>query len=152
MIYFDTNYILRCYLTEKGSPEATEVFRQNAGNIACSRLGRVEWQAAIRRRLLANELTAKDGERIRTQMDEDESEGLWTWLPFDDTLLDGLAFWLRTTAFVGGLKTLDVIHLESARLAGLTDIYSNDRQVKAAAQSFGLVANDVIDQGSVGAT
>jgi predicted nucleic acid-binding protein len=77
-------------------------------------------------------------------MDEDEAADLWMWLPFDDTLLEGLARWLRTTAFIGGLKTLDAVHLESARLGGITDIYSNDSQVKAAAPTFGLVANDVI--------
>jgi predicted nucleic acid-binding protein len=144
VIYFDTNYILKCYLTEPGSPEATAVFQQNAGNIASSRVSRVEWQAAIRRKLLANDLTPEDAARIRAQMDEDEAAGLWTWLPLDETLLDGLALWLRTTTFVGGLKSLDAIHLESARVAGMTDIYSNDNQVKAAAPIFGLVPNDVI--------
>ncbi len=77
-------------------------------------------------------------------MDQDEAAGLWTWLPFDVALLDGLAMMLRTTPFLGGLKTLDAIHLESARLGGITDIYSHDTQVKAASQVFGLVANDVI--------
>jgi predicted nucleic acid-binding protein len=144
VIYFDTNYILKCYLTERGSPEATIVFQQNAGNIACSRLGKVEWHATIRRKLLTNGLSPADVIRIRTQMDEDEAADLWMWLPFDDTLLEGLARWLRTTAFIGGLKTLDAVHLESARLGGITDIYSNDSQVKAAAPTFGLVANDVI--------
>lgn len=144
MIYFDTNYILKCYLTEHGSSEATFVFQVNAGNIACSRLGRVEWNATIRRKLVANELSLADVTRIRAQMDQDEAAGLWTWLPFEETLLDGLAAWLRTTPFLGGLKTLDAVHLESARLGGMTDIYSNDGQVKAAASVFGLVANDVI--------
>jgi predicted nucleic acid-binding protein len=144
VIYFDTNYILKCYLTEHGSPEATAVFQQNAGNIACSRVGRVEWHATIRRKLITTELSAADVTRIRTQMDEDETAGLWTWLPFEETLLDGLAAWLRTNPFFGGLKALDAVHLESARLGGITDIYSNDGQVKAAASVFGLVANDVI--------
>lgn len=147
MIYFDTNYILKCYLTEHGSAEATAVFRQNAGNIGCSRLGRVEWHATIRRKLITNELSAADVIRVRTQMDEDEAVGLWAWLPFEEALLDGLAAWLRTTPFVGGLKTLDAIHLESARLGGMTDLYSNDGQVKAAAPVFGLVPNDVIPPG-----
>ena len=146
MIYFDTNYILKCYLTEPGSQEATDAFRKNAGNIASSRVSRVEWHAAIRRKLLANDLTPADASRIRAQMDEDEAAGLWTWLPFDEALLDGLAVWLRTTAFAGGVKTLDGIHVESARLAGITQIYSHDAQVKAAAQSFGLVANDDIQE------
>jgi predicted nucleic acid-binding protein len=144
VIYFDTNYILKCYLTEHGSAEATGVFQQNAGNIACSRLGRVEWHATIRRKLITTELSVADVTRIRTQMDEDEAARLWTWLPFEETLLDGLAIWLRTTPFLGVLKSLDAVHLESARLAGITDIYSSDSQVKTAASVFGLVANDVI--------
>jgi predicted nucleic acid-binding protein len=143
VIYFDTNYILKCYLSEPGSSDAT-VFQMNAGNIACSLLGKVEWHATIRRKLIINELSPTDVAQIRKQMDDDEAAGLWTWLPFEIALLDGLATWMRTTAFVGGLNTLDAIHLESARLGGITEIYSNDAQVKAAAPIFGLVANDVI--------
>jgi predicted nucleic acid-binding protein len=144
VIYFDTNYIPKCYLAEHGSAEATAVFQQNAGNIGCSRLGRVEWHATIRRKLIANELSPAEVAVIRTQMDADEAAGLWIWLPFEEALLDGLAAWLRATPYLGGLKTLDAVHLESARLAGMTDLYSNDGQVKAAAPIFGLVSNDVI--------
>ena len=144
MIYFDTNYILKCYLIEKGSSEAREVFEANAGNIFCSRLGRVEWHATIRRKLHTGDLSLEEVEEIHSQMDEDEAAGLWSWLPFDESLLNGLCNWLRTTPFSGGLKTLDAVHLESARIAGMTDFYSNDRQLKSAAPVFGLVPNDVI--------
>jgi hypothetical protein len=120
------------------------VFRQYAGQVASSRLGRLEVQAVLRWKLLSGQLSAADVATIRAQIDADEAAGLWTWLPWDIALLDNLATKLRGMDYGGVLGSLDAIHLESALLGGINEIFSHDDQLKIAAPLFGLVANDVI--------
>lgn len=144
MIYFDTNYILKCYLQEPGAVEVRELFEENAGQIACARLGRLEMHTTLRRKLLSGNLSPQDVEEIRAEFDADEAAGAWFWLPWENGLVDNLTAKLRAMDYGGLLRTLDAIHLESAQLGGINEIYSHDSELKAAAPLFGLVANDVI--------
>lgn len=144
MIYFDTNYILKCYLNEPGAEDVRAVFRQHAGEVASSRLGRLEFHAALRWKFLKGQLSAGDVAAVRAQADADEEAGLWTWLPWDVALLDNLALKLRTMDYGGVLGSLDAIHLECALLGGINEIFSHDEELKIAAPLFGLVATDVI--------
>jgi len=144
VIYFDTNYILKCYLDEPGSEDVRAIFEQNAGQVASSRLGRLEFHAVLRWKLLEGQLSAGDVDAIRSQADADEEAGLWTWLPWDIALLDNLALKLRAMDYGGVLRSLDAIHLECALGGGINEIFSHDAQLKAAAPLFGLVATDVI--------
>jgi hypothetical protein len=50
MIYFDTSYLLKCYLAEPGH-EAVRALARDQGPVACCTLGRTEWQAGIHRHL-----------------------------------------------------------------------------------------------------
>ena len=45
MIYFDTSYMLKCYLPEHGQDEVTQVWEQ-AETVVCCELGKSEFVAA----------------------------------------------------------------------------------------------------------
>ena len=59
MIYLDTCYLLKCYLTEPGSPEVRELV-DAADGVASSIHARVEFAAAVHRHFRENRLTAAE--------------------------------------------------------------------------------------------
>ncbi len=56
MLYFDSNYILKCYLPEDGASRVRELASRPVSK-SCSRLGRVEIIAALHRKLREGSLS-----------------------------------------------------------------------------------------------
>src|SRR6185503_2834921 len=87
MIYFDTSYILKCYLNEPKA-ELVRALAAREANKFCSRWGRVEFVAGIRRQLREGRIGAKDEAEILRLFKEDEAAAVWLWLPVEQSLLD----------------------------------------------------------------
>ena len=66
------------------------------------------------------------------------AEGLWTLLPITEALLGQAETAIRNLAPQVFLRAGDAIHLITARYAGHTEIWSNDRHLLKAAPFFGL--------------
>lgn len=143
MIYFDTSYLLKCYLAEPGHLAVRKLARQS-GPVACCVLGKTECRAATHRHLREGKLTAQQAAAVHQVMQADDAAGLWWWLPLTD---DGITAANRefgrlpATVF---LRPADALHLACARQQGFKKVYSNDRHLLAAASHFGLVGKNVI--------
>lgn len=143
MIYFDTAYLLKCYLDEPGC-EPVRAFARDCERIACSVYGRLELHAALHRKLREGRLTGPHLEVVLRQLSVDESVRLWEWLPLTGAVMNAVADTYGSLPRDVFLRTGDAVHLLSAREHGLTEVYSNDRRLLAAAPYVGMTGRDVI--------
>ncbi len=143
MLYFDSNYILKCYLPEPGA-QFVRALAARPVTKSCSRFGRVEVMAALHRKVREGSLTRPQLRTVWSNLVADEAAGVWTWLPFDATVEHALE---RAFLALGSrvfLRTGDAIHLSTASLNGFAEIHSHDKHVLAAAAVFGLKGVDVV--------
>lgn len=143
MTYFDNSYILKCYLNE---PQA-ELVRALAGQEAskyCCRWGRVEFFAGIKRQTREGKITPEREAEIFQVFKEDETAGVWLWVPLEQSLLDAACAAFEGLSTTVPVRAGDALHLLCAREHGFTEVWSNDRHLLAAAPHFGLVGKNVI--------
>lgn len=143
MIYLDTCYILKCYLTEHGSNEVRQL-TQTADGLASCVLAKVEFAAAVHRHLREGMLGATDAKQVFRDFEEDQDAGLWEWCGLTQSLIDSAGRRFRLLDSVLFLRANDALHLTCALENGFRRIYSNDRHVLSAAAAFGLDGVDVI--------
>lgn len=143
MLYFDSNYILKCYLPE---PNANLVRALASRPVAksCSIVGRVEVLAALHRKLRERSLTRAQLRAVWGELRKDEEAGVWSWLPFDravERAVEDALLGLDARVF---LRAADAIHLVTARLHGFAAVHSHDRRLLAAAAKLGVRGVDVL--------
>ncbi|SKA82635.1 Predicted nucleic acid-binding protein, contains PIN domain [Prosthecobacter debontii] len=143
MMYFDSNYILKCYLPEPNAHLVRALAAQPTTKV-CSIWGRTEVLAALHRKLCEGSLTAKTLKTVWMHFETDEKAGVWTWLPLDRPVQKFVERHFLSLSTSTYLRSGDATHLATAALHGLTDIYSHDKHLLAAAPSFGLVGRDVL--------
>ena len=143
MLYFDSNYILKCYLPEPGA-HLVRALASKPLSKSCSRLGRVEVMAALHRKVREGSLTRAQHKTVWSHVLADEGAGVWTWLPVDATVEHALERAFLTLAPSVFLRTGDAIHLSTASLHGFAEIHSHDKHVLLAASAFGLRGVDVL--------
>ena len=76
MIYLDTCYIIKCYLTENGSPEVRRLTTAVEGLASCS-LAKVEFAAAVHRHLREQRLNARQAMQVLDDFEGDCLNGYW---------------------------------------------------------------------------
>ena len=143
MIYFDTAYILKCYVKEYGW-EKVRKFACDHGRIACSIYGRLELHAALHRKLREGELTEQQLNIVLRQLSVDESTRLWEWIPLSSGIMTAIADTFVRLSRRVFLRTSAAVHLLSAMELGCTAVYSNDRHLLAAAPYVGIMGRNVI--------
>lgn len=151
MIYFDTAYILKCYVKEYGW-EKVRTFACDHDCIVCSSYGRLELHAALHRKLREGELTKQQLEIVLRQLSLDESVRLWEWIPLSTAIMSSIVDTFAQLSCQGYLRTSDAVHLLSARAFGCTTVYSSDRHLLAAAPHVGIVGRNVIEPGEFAGT
>lgn len=143
MLYFDSNYILKCYLPEPRAHLVRALARQAVAK-CCSTWGRIEVVTALHRKLREGSLTRASLKALWSRFESDEAAGVWTWLPFDQPVQTAVAqtcLKLDTAVFI---RAGDAVHLATAALHGLSEIHSHDRHLLSAASEFGLKGVDVL--------
>ena len=143
MIYLDTCYLLKCYLTEHGSTEVRELTQASDGLASCT-LARIEFAAAVHRHRREGKLKESDAAQVLDDFEADQEAGLWHWFGLTQSLMEST--YSRYRFLDSGLfvRTNDALHLTCAQENGFREIYSNDRHVLAAASAFSLQGVDVI--------
>jgi len=144
MIYLDTSYIVKCYVSEPGSDRILAWLAGRRG-LVCSWHGRLEFHSAIHRHFQGGRLAAVQVRRVIRQLENDEADGVWTWLAVTPalvrqacTVMAGLD---RTTC----LRAADALHLATAADAGCEGLYSHDGHLLDAARLFGVTAHDILE-------
>ena len=143
MIYFDSSYMLKCYLPEHGHDEVTQVWEQ-AETVVCCELGKSEFVAAVHRHLREGRIADVGLQAVLQAWHEDQAADLWNWFPLNEEVfseVEELFSKLPSSIF---LRSADAIHLTCVRMLGLTEIYSNDRHLLSAATYLGLTPCNVI--------
>lgn len=142
MTYFDPGSIAKCYVAEAQSREV-RALAEARDRIACSEFGRVELHSALHRKLREGVVTQEQFAIVLRQLDLDERAGLWTWLPVTPKVMSDVASCYRSLPASVWLRTGDAVHLVSARMHALEEIWSGDLRLIAAAAHFGLTGRSV---------
>jgi len=143
VIYFDSNYIAKCYLAETGTPQVLALAQSHPGR-ACALHGRLEFFSAIKRHLREGNLKAVKAHEVLGQFARDEAAELWSFLPLSRSLIESACTRLAALPETVHCRAADALHLTCAALNGFKTIYSNDRHLLTAAPHFGLEGLNVI--------
>lgn len=143
MAYFDTAYLLKCYLKEQGW-QRVRALAAERGRIVSSVYGRLELHAALHRKLREGELTAEQHQAVLRQLSVDEASGVWQWIPLSAAVMRAVVDLFTHLPSDVFLRTGDAVHLISAREHGFQEVFSSDRRLLAAAQHVGIAGLDVM--------
>jgi predicted nucleic acid-binding protein len=143
MIYFDTAYILKCYVHESGSPVVRRLLLEHQTG-ACCALGKLEFAAAVKRAIREGRLDARVLDTVFSVFERDNDCGVWSWLPLSSHLVEIASLAIRSLPADIFIRSADALHLVCARENGFSEIYSNDRHVINAAPHFGIQATNII--------
>lgn len=141
MVYFDSAYLVKCYVKEPGWEPVRSLARR-CESVACSIYGKLEVSAALHGKHREGELTQNQMDALYQQLDLDESHRLWTWLPITDKIKTEVVKSFRSLPPSVFLRTADALHLVTAKDQGLSEIYSNDVHLLTAARYFGIVGKN----------
>lgn len=133
MSYFDSAYVAKFYLDEPES-EAVRALAENLGRVCCSVFGQIEVSSVFHRKWREGAFSESAYKEVCAQFDDDCAAGLWTWLPISPNLIDVVNKSIRQLPKTTFLRSADALHIVCARENGLNAIYSNDRQLLAAAK------------------
>jgi predicted nucleic acid-binding protein len=136
-VYFDSALIAKFYLNEPGRELVRHVAR-SAGGVVSSGIAVVEVSAAFHRKLREGAIEVRVLKALQGQFAHDLDAGLWRLVgPTEAVLREAQATFTRLDKSIC-VRSLDALHLVTARSERFDRIYSNDRHVLAAARRFGL--------------
>lgn len=139
--YFDAALVAKFYLKEPGRDKVRRLAR-TSGVVMSSGIAVAEVSAAFHRKWREGAVTLEVFKALQGQFVHDVDEGLWKLAgPTEALLRDVQATFARLDRSVF-VRSLDAVHLVTARAEGFERIYSNDRHLLAAATSFGLKGVD----------
>lgn len=143
MIYLDTSYIVKAYINE---PHSDLVLDELAGQtgLTASSLARVEFVSALMRQCHSGELTDTDAKKAIASLEEDTSLGIWRWVDIGRTIITDSAVLLMDHRLKGKLRSLDAMHLATAKVSGTVKLYTHDTRMFEAAKTLGLNPIDII--------
>ena len=130
------------YLREPDS-DAVRALADQAEPLHFSEWCLAEVACTLHRHVREGALTGREAAEIRKVFRDDLASSIWVLAPVTRDLLaevDGLVHTLPAEVF---LRAGDALHLVSARAAGFSEIWSNDRHLLRAARYFGLKGRSV---------
>jgi len=139
--YFDSALVAKFYLNEPGRDQV-RLLARSAGAVVTSGIAVAEVSAAFHRKLREGAIERPVFRALQGQFAHDLDAGLWQLAaPTEALLRDVQAAFARLVPSVF-VRSLDALHLVTARAEGFTVIYSNDRHLLAACRHFDLEGVD----------
>jgi predicted nucleic acid-binding protein len=135
--YFDSPLIAKFYLNETGRQAIRELAKR-AGVVMTSGIAVAEVSAAFHRKLREGSIDRTVFNALNEQFHHDLNEGLWRLISPTAGLFEEvreLVLRLDPSIF---LRSLDAIHLASAKSEHFERIYSNDRHLLQACPKVGI--------------
>ncbi len=140
--FLDTSALVKRYHREQGTSEVEKLFETSGNRLFISRLAFVELQSAFSRLVRSNELPAVDYDDIRLRLRDDVASGLMVVTAVSSRRLAEAADLLGTVGLTLPLRTLDAVHLASAKALDdrtrLTAFVAADRNLLNAAAACRL--------------
>ncbi len=136
-IYFDSALIAKFYLNEPGR-DLVRRLAQTAGIVVTSGIAVAEISAAFHRKLRERSVDQHLFNALQSQFKVDLDSDLWRLVPCTAALIEDVHAIFSKLPKPVFLRSLDALHLVTARAEGFTRIYSNDRHLLAACPTAGL--------------
>ena len=141
-LYFDTAYLAKCYWNEPDGKLVREMARQ-ADGLCSSAICIAEMACLAHRKIREGPTTPADALMRRDLFLDDVNSGTIRAMPVTERILRRVEAITRALPPSCYLRTFDALHLVTAADSGLTEIWTNDRHMLAAAPHFGLVGRSV---------
>ena len=142
MNYFDASYLVRLYFEEPGWKEVRDL--RSSEPWACAWLGRLEVWSAFHRKYREQQVNRAMLKQLHEQFAEDCRGGEFRWLALEERMATEAGRIYGELPQDCFLRSSDALHLACARQHGCRIIFSNDRNLLAAARFFGLQGQNVI--------
>jgi predicted nucleic acid-binding protein len=142
-VYLDSALVAKFYLNEPGR-DAVRDLASKAGIVVTSGIAVAEVSAAFHRKLREDAVSLDVFNALHGQFQYDLENGLWRLIAPTEALLEqvrGLFARLDRSVF---LRSIDALHLVTAKEERFERIYSNDRHLLTACASVGLEGIDPI--------
>jgi predicted nucleic acid-binding protein len=136
-VYFDSALVAKFYVNESGR-DAVRALAAKAGMVVTSTVAVAEVSAAFHRKLREGAVELDVFKALHGQFQYDLENGLWRLIAPTEALLDQVrSLFIRLDRSVF-LRSLDALHLVTAKAEGFGRIYSDDRHLLAASGALGL--------------
>ena len=140
-VYFDSALVAKFYLNEPGREGVRRTARQ-AGIVVTSGIAVAEVSAAFHRKLRVGAVDRRVFRALQGQFAHDTDAGLWKLIPPSEALLQQVQSLFVKLDKAVFLRSLDALHLVTAKEEGFDHVYSNDRHLLQACASIGLKGID----------
>ena len=142
-VYFDAALVAKFYVNEPGR-DGVRALAREMGRVVTSGITVAEVSAAFHRKLREGSVDHDVFDALMGQFQQDLEGGLWCLVgPSEELFMEVHAFFatLDSGVFV---RSLDALHLITARLEGFSRIYSNDRHLLGACVHANLEGVDPV--------
>jgi predicted nucleic acid-binding protein len=143
MIYFDASYLVRLYYEDFGFQAVRHLAVTDT--IACAQHGQAEVIAAFHRKYREGGLTFTAYRLVLEQFADEIRADAFRWLPLSPAILDRVRVDFEALRRRNFLRASDALHLASASENGFRQVYSNDKNLLAAAPHLGVRGVNVLD-------
>jgi predicted nucleic acid-binding protein len=135
--YFDAALVAKFYVNEPGR-DAVRRLAKRAGTVATSGIAVAEVAATFHRKLREGAIDVPMFEALQGQFHHDLRRGLWTLIEPTPALLQQVRTLFARLDRSVFLRSLDAVHLITAKAEHFDRLYSNDTHLLAAGPSLHL--------------
>ena len=140
MVYVDTSVLVKLYLREPGSRQASEWVRENGIAIPLTPLHALELTNAIQLKQFRKELTVEQADEILQKIRAHESIGIYyrPAIEWPAVMTEALNLSYQHTRKIGS-RSLDIVHIALARSMGASGLFTFDQRQAELAAAVGLL-------------
>ena len=135
--YFDSALIAKFYLNEPGR-DAVRALAQDAGSVVSSAVAIAEVSAAFHRKFRERSIDLEAFTALEGQFAHDVMSAVWSLIPVTDALLEDVRVLFIGLGSNVYLRSLDALHVVTAKSEKVNRLYTNDRHLLAACPSLGI--------------
>jgi predicted nucleic acid-binding protein len=139
--YFDSALVAKFYLNEPGR-DAVRRVAIGAGLVVTSGIAIAEVSAAFHRKFREGAVDRVVFKSLQGQFAHDVEQGIWKLVGPTDALLHEVSALFLTLDRSVFLRSLDAVHLLTAKAERFDCVYSNDKHLLSACASVGLKGID----------
>ncbi len=139
MLYIDTSVIVKLYIKEKFSFEASNWIRKNNEAILLTGFHELEFTNAVYLKRFRSEITSEQANLIFSKFHEHQRDGIYYRAQIDwpETITMAIDLARNHTKNIGS-RSLDVIHIAAALAVNANRFLTLDERQEAVARAAGL--------------